>query len=805
MRVRALSPVLWYLPAFGPTPCSSLSATAPPHGAGPQCPSPVPPASPSPREKPTVCLYIPCTHAAPSQSASSAPSPSSVSPPGSPTHSPPADPPAAAPPAVPPSRSRSNFRFCSDSCREGLLLALPSVSPTSLPESLKHFLISYTSAFPARSLPLLYVDAVQAASPASAHTEATAELSAEQRQTCAAAVGPLVGTADGRISAAYTHCDDRPSGLPIVYTPCVVPPSFPRNHALQPQKLGRLFAHLAHQSERRDARALDEGRREQRSEAPEAVETADAKQIARRDPRDLAGRASRKGEPEGDLRHSCADARGLLRGTRTLSDPRDPTTPTGAGTEKSGRATESADKSCTDGPRREGHVPASSALSVSSPRHCPGHPAAENRCGRDGRRTSTAPQTRRLTDAHEPAQTNVQAASQARRVAPARRALGTSVASRFSLFSPIQDADVTCAWLRSVHTADYVRAASAAALSEAEERKIGLPVTKGYASKSLAEVTSTVLGTWLASHFGMACVVGGGTHHAKKAHGGKFCVFNDVAVAAALALKQGIAEGYHTCKFCFLMPSTVPGMRRSDVDVALPAGTGDEVYLHHINEVLPRMLREHCPSLVFYVAGVDIHERDTLGNFQITDAGIKKREELVFSHCLRYNQELMRRATQSEERPRTPDAAAERGASPCEPPGTTPRPSGALGVTIQGRDGPAGTHGRRTTWTQHPDREASLEQEVGTLTHGVKADSLPHNGRPGDATPGRAETSKTPAHAVARRPVAICSVVAGGYSDDIQTTVESHAILFETAAYFWTERRFPDFYTPPYRAHCWPY
>ena len=50
----------------------------------------------------------------------------------------------------------------------------------------------------------------------------------------------------------------------------------------------------------------------------------------------------------------------------------------------------------------------------------------------------------------------------------------------------------------------------------------------------------------------------------------------------------------------------VPG----SLDIGLPDGTGDEEYLRALEPVIPKILSEFRPGLVFYLAGVDPHERD---------------------------------------------------------------------------------------------------------------------------------------------------------------------------------------------------
>jgi acetoin utilization deacetylase AcuC-like enzyme len=72
---------------------------------------------------------------------------------------------------------------------------------------------------------------------------------------------------------------------------------------------------------------------------------------------------------------------------------------------------------------------------------------------------------------------------------------------------------------------------------------------------------------------------------------------------------------------------------RSDEDVDIPAGTGDEGYLATLAEVLPRVLRATQPDLVLYDAGVDVAASDTLGFLELTDEGILRRDEYVLRLC----------------------------------------------------------------------------------------------------------------------------------------------------------------------------
>jgi acetoin utilization deacetylase AcuC-like enzyme len=67
----------------------------------------------------------------------------------------------------------------------------------------------------------------------------------------------------------------------------------------------------------------------------------------------------------------------------------------------------------------------------------------------------------------------------------------------------------------------------------------------------------------------------------------------------------------------------------SDLDVALPKGTGDAGYLAALDDCLPALLDQVCPDLVFYIAGVDPHQDDRLGKLALTDQGLMARERRV--------------------------------------------------------------------------------------------------------------------------------------------------------------------------------
>ena len=128
--------------------------------------------------------------------------------------------------------------------------------------------------------------------------------------------------------------------------------------------------------------------------------------------------------------------------------------------------------------------------------------------------------------------------------------------------------------------------------------------------------------------------VAGGTHHAYADRGEGFCLLNDVAIAANYLLESDLSnkvlvidldvhQGNGTAVifqneprvFTFSMhgKDNYPLHKEiSDLDIPLPTGTTDEVYLKLLAETLPRLIEEQKPDFTFYISGVDILKTDKL-------------------------------------------------------------------------------------------------------------------------------------------------------------------------------------------------
>lgn len=202
-----------------------------------------------------------------------------------------------------------------------------------------------------------------------------------------------------------------------------------------------------------------------------------------------------------------------------------------------------------------------------------------------------------------------------------------------------------------VHTERYVEGLRTNSLDPKEARPIGLPVGPELLERSLTSVGGFVECTERALADGFSALLAGGTHHAFSDHGEGYCVLNDFAVAATRLLHMGkvkkilildldVHQGNGTSSILgqssevFIV--SIHGERNypfrkvpSHWDVPLPAGTSDEAYLSALVDVLRRLETMNF-DIMFYQAGVDVLEFDSLGTFKLSFEGVRARDNLVF-------------------------------------------------------------------------------------------------------------------------------------------------------------------------------
>jgi acetoin utilization deacetylase AcuC-like enzyme len=89
-----------------------------------------------------------------------------------------------------------------------------------------------------------------------------------------------------------------------------------------------------------------------------------------------------------------------------------------------------------------------------------------------------------------------------------------------------------------VHDAAYVRDVEAGTLSASAVRRLGFPWSEALVLRALRSVGGTLSALAWAMEHGAAGHIAGGTHHAFVDRGEGFCVFNDLAVAIAVARRD---------------------------------------------------------------------------------------------------------------------------------------------------------------------------------------------------------------------------------------------------------------------------
>ncbi len=208
----------------------------------------------------------------------------------------------------------------------------------------------------------------------------------------------------------------------------------------------------------------------------------------------------------------------------------------------------------------------------------------------------------------------------------------------------------------AVHTAAYFTNLKALNLDRRVARKIGFPLSEELVRRELIIAQGTILGCQYALENGIAFNIAGGTHHAYSDHGEAFCLLNDQAIGARYLQNASTGSARHIGKilivdldvhqgngtaeifqnddsvFTFSMhgAGNYPFKKEvSDLDIAVPDGSGDAVYLDLLKEALPQLINQVKPDFIFYLSGVDILETDKLGRLNCTVEGCKERDRFA--------------------------------------------------------------------------------------------------------------------------------------------------------------------------------
>ena len=205
--------------------------------------------------------------------------------------------------------------------------------------------------------------------------------------------------------------------------------------------------------------------------------------------------------------------------------------------------------------------------------------------------------------------------------------------------------------LAVAHSPDYIRRLVGGDLSRKEMMAIGFPWSPEMVERSRRSAGATVMACRAAFRDGVGINLAGGTHHAYRDRGEGFCCFNDAVVAARLMRREGLAakclvidldvhQGNGTAAmtrddsniFAFSMhgAENYPFVKeQSDLDIELPDGTSDAIYLESLRAALIQIRSQFAPGLVIYLAGADPFCDDRLGRLALTKAGLLARDRQV--------------------------------------------------------------------------------------------------------------------------------------------------------------------------------
>ena len=197
-------------------------------------------------------------------------------------------------------------------------------------------------------------------------------------------------------------------------------------------------------------------------------------------------------------------------------------------------------------------------------------------------------------------------------------------------------------------------------LSDKEIKRIGLtPWTPKLIPRTLRLMGGAIAAlNHVVENGGIAGNMAGGTHHAHYDFGSGYCIFNDLAVCALLALQKhnyervaildlDVHQGDGTatilqnidgaltislhCQENFPFRKAV-----SDHDLELEANSSDEQFLQKVNQAIDIAIKFN-PQLILYQAGVDGLATDALGKLNITREGMSERNKLVFDMAVKHS------------------------------------------------------------------------------------------------------------------------------------------------------------------------
>lgn len=267
---------------------------------------------------------------------------------------------------------------------------------------------------------------------------------------------------------------------------------------------------------------------------------------------------------------------------------------------------------------------------------------------------------------------------------PIRVALAIRLADEFGLLDHSnvtmlrEFASATDEQLLTVHTPELLAAVKRAGEDPEHFRgeQFGIGTADTPAFRDMHRATARVVGATLAGAEQVlsgaaehAVNIAGGLHHGMPGMSSGFCVYNDAAVAIQWLLDQGVervayldvdvhhGDGVQTAFWddprvltvsihespdtLFPgtgLPSEIGGPHAigTKVNIALPAGTGDQGWLRAFHAITPHLLREWRPGVIVSQHGCDTHFEDPLANLVVSIDGQRMAADAIHRWAHRY-------------------------------------------------------------------------------------------------------------------------------------------------------------------------
>lgn len=252
---------------------------------------------------------------------------------------------------------------------------------------------------------------------------------------------------------------------------------------------------------------------------------------------------------------------------------------------------------------------------------------------------------------------------------------GLLTGPRVSVHTPVTPASP--ADIARVHESAYVDAVRRASADTREVDLLrGLGTSDDPVFAGMHEASTLVAGATLAAasavHSGSAqhaINIAGGLHHAMPGSASGFCIYNDIGIAIAWLLAQGVqriayidvdvhhgdgvqAMFYDDPRVLTIsvhedprtlfpgtgFPSETGGIHApgSAVNIALPAGTGDQGWLRAFHAVVPDLLDAFQPQIIVSQHGCDSHFEDPLAHLTLSIDGQRMSYEAIHRWAHRF-------------------------------------------------------------------------------------------------------------------------------------------------------------------------